>query len=173
VSTPDTTSPTGSRSVQVSESLLSAMARDTATYALTRPAAIVAWIVLTLALLTTIGSLITVSAAGSEAAGELAWMPPLILLVMAMLVMFTVMPVRRALRAAMPAGSTVSARNGAEHVHVTSSQGRSSIPFSTFRSIRVGQNAVLLQLRGTSVATALPREIISDEDITRLRAAIR
>lgn len=159
--------------MQVSESMLSAMARDTATYALTRPSAIVAWIVLSLALITTVGSLVTVSAAGSEAAGDLAWMPPLILLVMAMLVILTIIPVRRALRAAMPVGSTVSARIGAEHVYVTSTQGRSSIPFTTFRSIRVGRNAVLLQLRGASVATALPRELISDADLARLRAAIR
>lgn len=158
--------------MQISESMLSAMARDTATYALTRPTAVVAWVVLSLALITTVGSLITVSAAGSEVAGDLAWMPPLILFMMVMFVVMTVTLIKRALRATMPAGSTVSARIGNEHVYVTSTQGRSAVPFTTFRSIRVGRSAVLMQLRGVSVATALPRELISDEDLARLRAAI-
>lgn len=57
-------------------------------------------------------------------------------------------------------------------MQVGSGDRRSTIAYRTFQGIRVGTDAVLLKLRDASVMTAIPRALLSDEDIATLRSKI-
>lgn len=148
------------------------MSRDTTIFLLTRPLSVVVWGVLAVALGVTVVSFGTVAALAPGQAGEMIVMPVLVLGVMVLYVVFTVVTVRRSLTAAMPEGTSVSVEVGEEELRVESAQGGSRIRYSTFRSIRAGRDAVMLQLRGSSVITALPRVLVPDADIERIRAKI-
>ncbi|WP_091231669.1 hypothetical protein [Microbacterium sp. 3J1] len=151
--------------VTIDEALLRRMARDAAIFSLTRPRAIVMWIILAAALVV---STLGVTSAGSGE-GTRAFLPVASLGLMAFAVVMTVSKARRAVRVAMPPGTIVWARVGAEALHVGAGSRTSDISYSTFQSVRAGRHAVLFTVRGAAVITAIPRALLSDSDIAQVR----
>lgn len=161
------------RSVTVDEGLLRRMARDAAVYSLTRPIAIVMWLALAGALVLGILNLSAGTSGGREVSAIVAWMPVVIVALALFAVGMTLSGARTAVRAAMPAESVVWLTLDEDRLQMGSGRRRSDIPYSTFQHLRVGRDAVLLKLRDASVATAIPRVLLSDDDIAALRARIR
>jgi hypothetical protein len=160
------------RSLTIDEALLRRMARDAAIYALTRPWAIVMWAALTGALVLSILNLTALSAAGSADLGMTAWMPAISIALMVYAVVLTVVGARRAVRAAMPPGTVVWAVLGDEVLRIGAGHRTSEIRYETFQGLRAGADAVVLRLRGASAATAVPRALLTDEEIALLRSRI-
>ncbi|WP_101846622.1 YcxB family protein [Zhihengliuella sp. ISTPL4] len=160
------------RSVTVDEGLLRRMARDAAVYALTRPVAIVMWVALAAGLVLSVLTLNSRLAAGEEVSTLVAWMPVVTVALGAYAVILTTSSARRAVRAAMPVESVVWVALDEDRLQLGSDRRRSEIPYRTFQSLRVGRDAVLFKVRDASVATAIPRSLFSDEELTMLRARI-
>lgn len=160
------------RSLTIDDRLLRRMARDAAIYSLTRPAAIIMWVALAAALVVSILSLSGPKVASADDGGFAAWMPPLIVALAIGATFMTISSARNALRAAMPAQTLVWVSLEDDVLRVGSGERRSVIAYDTFQGIRVGADAVLLKVRGTSVATAIPRALLSDDDVAALRAKI-
>lgn len=155
-------------SITVDDRLLRGMARDAAIYALTRPAAIVMWLALTAALVI---SILNLSATGGGR-GMSALLPVASIALMVYAVVMTVVGARRSVRSATPPGTVVWVRLGETALHIGAGTRSSDIDYRTFQSVRVGKDAVLLKLRGASAITAVPRALLTDDDITQLRAHI-
>lgn len=161
------------RTVRVDERLLRGMTRDATTYSLTQPATLVTWAVLAVAFVLALVALSTATAAGQEASALTAWTPALIIAVAALLVFVTSSNVRRSVRSTMPVGSLVSARLDADTLHGSTAAGTSDIAYRSFRGMRVGRDAVLLRLAGTSAASIIPREVFNEDEIETLRSKLR
>lgn len=160
------------RSLTIDERLLRRMARDAAIYSLTRPAAIVMWVALAAALVVSILNLSAMVSSGQEDGGFAAWMPPLIVALAIGAIVMSVSSTRHAVRRAMPPQTLVWVSLEDDVLRVGSGDRRSAIAYDTFQGIRVGIDAVLLKVRDTSVATAIPRALLSDDDIAVLRSKI-
>ncbi|MDN3444723.1 YcxB family protein [Microbacterium sp. APC 3901] len=152
----------------VDEQLLRGMARDAAIYALTRPVAIVMWIALLAAFVVSILNL----TATDGARGLSGLLPVASVALMVYAVVMTVAGARRAVRAATPPGSTVWLRLDDTALHVGAGSRSSDISYSTFQSVRAGRHAVLFKLRDASAITAVPRALLTDDDIGTLRSRI-
>jgi hypothetical protein len=161
-----------SRSVVVDAELIRGMAWDALIYTLTRPLAIVAYLALIAALVVNAIVLGMLSGIDPDRSSTLTFTLLAIAALIVASVMFTRASVRRAIVAAMPSGTTVRADVGEESVRLVSKRGVSNMPYSTFRSARVGRHAAILQLRGTSAVTAIPRALLSDTDIALLKSKI-
>ena len=159
------------RSVTIDESLLRRMARDAAVYSLTRPVAVVMWVALAAALGVSVLNLSGQGAAAQDA-GLAAWMPPLIIALALVAIVLSISSARRAVRVAMPPATVVWVSLEDDVLQMGSGDRRSTIAYSTFQGVRVGTDAVLLKVRDASVATAIPRALLSDEDVAALRARI-
>ena len=160
------------RSVTIDESLLRRMARDAAVYSLTRPVAVVMWVALAAALGVSVLNLSGQGAAAQDDAGLAAWMPPLIIALALVAIVLSISSARRAVRVAMPPATVVWVSLEDDVLQMGSGDRRSTIAYSTFQGVRVGTDAVLLKVRDASVATAIPRALLSDEDVAALRARI-
>lgn len=160
------------RSVTVDLGLLTRMARDAAIFSLTRPAAIVMWLALAAALLVSILNLTARTAEGATDVGVAAWMPPIILLLAAYAVAMSISSARRAVRIAMPPGTVVWASADEDRLRIGADRRQSAIDYGSFQSMRVGADAVVLKLRDASVATAIPRVLLTDDEIAALRSRI-
>lgn len=160
------------RSLTVDESLLRRMARDAAIYSLTRPVALLMWVALAAALVLSILNLSAPVAPGEEGPFGAGWMPVLILALAAFAIVMSVSGARTAVRIAMPVETVVWVSLEDDRLQMGSGRRRSEIPYRTFQNLRVGKDAVLLKLRGASVATAIPRALLTDEDIAVLRSRI-
>ncbi|QYM65513.1 YcxB family protein [Microbacterium sp. Se5.02b] len=160
------------RSLTVDESLLRRMARDAAIYSLTRPVAIVMWVALAGALTLSILNQSTPRAPGQEPPFGAGWMPTIVLGLAAYAVVMSVATARRAVRTAMPVETVVWVTVDDDALKLGSGDRRSDIAYATFQNMRVGKDAVLLKVRGASVATAIPRALLTDEDIAALRSRI-
>lgn len=160
------------RSLTVDESLLRRMANDATVFSLTRPLAIVMWLALAGAFILSILNLNARIAVGPDEVGLAAWMPPMILGLAGYAIVLSASSARRAVRAAMPAETVVWVALGEEMLQLGSGRRRSDIRYSTFQSMRAGKDAVLFKLRDASVATAIPRALLTDDDIVTLRAKI-
>lgn len=160
------------RSLTIDERLLRRMARDAAIYSLTRPSAIIMWVLLTAALVVSIINLAGLIASGTENGGFAAWMPPLIVALAIGAIVMSVSSTRHAMRRAMPPQTLVWVSLEEDVLRVGSGDRRSVIAYGDFQGIRVGTDAVLLKVRDTSVATAIPRALLSDDDVTTLRSKI-
>ncbi|MFJ4016175.1 YcxB family protein [Microbacterium sp. NPDC090014] len=154
--------------VTVDERLLRGMARDAAVYALTRPAAIVMWIALAAALAL---SILNLSATGGNP-GLSDLLPVASIGLMVYAVVMTIVGARRAVHSATPPGTVVWVRLGDTALHIGAGHRSSDIDYSTFQSVRAGADAVLLKLRGASAITAIPRSLVTDDDLATLRARI-
>jgi hypothetical protein len=148
------------------------MARDAAIYTLTRPVAIVMWLALAGALALSILNQSAPVPAGREAPFGAGWMPPLILGLAAYAIVMSVTTARHAVRTAMPVETVVWVELHEDALKIGSGSRRSDIAYSTFQNMRVGRDAVLLKVRGSSVATAVPRALLTDADIALLRSRI-
>ncbi|MFS0852583.1 YcxB family protein [Microbacterium sp. 179-I 3D4 NHS] len=164
--------PSAPRTVTVDDPLLRGMARDAAFVSLTRPTAIVMWGALLGALVLSILNLSTRTAAGPEAVGSAAWLPPAIVGVLLFAVIMTNATTRRAVRASMPPGTTVAIALQDDGLRIRSGERRSSIDYRTFQSLRAGRDAVVLKIRDEAVLTALPRALFTDADLVVLRERI-
>ena len=160
------------RSLTVDESLLRRMARDAAIYSLTRPTAIVMWVALAAALVFSVVNLTAPVAPGEEGPYGAGWMPVLIVALAGFAVFMSVSGARTAVRIAMPAGTRVWVSLEDDVLQMGSGRRRSDIAYRTFQRMHVGKDAVLLKVRDTSAATAIPRELFTDDDIAVLRSKI-
>lgn len=160
------------RSLTIDESLLRRMARDAAIYSLTRPFAIVMWVALAGALLLSILTLSTPLEPGQEVSFAAGWMPAIIVIVAGYAVVLSVSGARSAVRAAMPVDTVVWVALEDTMLTMGSGRRRSDIDYTTFQHMRVGKDAVLLKLRDASVATAIPRALLTDDDVSVLRTRI-
>ena len=152
------------RSLTVDESLLRRMARDAAIYSLTRPSALVMWFALAGALVLSILNLSAPFAAG--------WMPVIIAGLAGFAVFMSISGARTAVRIAMPVEQVVWVALEDDRLQMGSGRRRSDIDYRTFQKMHVGKDAVLLKLRDASVATAIPRALLTDDDIATLRSKI-
>jgi len=161
-----------SRSVVIDAELLRGMTGDAMIFTLTRPLALIAYTALTAAFVVNAIVVGMLPPGAEEQRSDLV----LTLLAIAALIvgsiMFTRASTRRAISTAMPPGTAVSVRVGEESIVLASKRGVSDMRYSTFRAARVGRHAVLLLLRGASVVTAVPRGLLGDEDIARLKSKI-
>lgn len=148
------------------------MVADATLYAVTRPLAVIAYTALLAAFIVNIIVLSVVDDAGGERASTLAWTPLAIAALIVASVMFTRASVRRAITTAMPTGTQVRVQLSEEGIQLIAKRGVSNMAYSTFKAMRAGRHAVLLQLRGGSVVTAIPRVLLSDADIALLRSKI-
>lgn len=148
------------------------MVMDATLYAVTRPLAVIAYTALLAAFIMNIIVLTMVSGADDERASTLAWTPVAIAALIIASIMFTRASVRRAITTAIPSGSQVRVRVNEKNIQLVAKRGVSDMPYSTFKAMRVGRHAVLLQLRGESAITAVPRALLSDADIALLRSKI-
>ncbi|WP_372967445.1 YcxB family protein [Microbacterium sp.] len=155
-------------SLTVDERLLRGMARDAAIYALTRPVAIVMWVALTAALVL---SILNLRAPGVRE-GISGLLPVLSIGLMLYAVVMTIAGARRAVRAATPPGTTVWVRLGETALQIGAGTRTSDIPYTTFQGLRAGRDAVIFRISGSTAVTAVPRSLVSDEDIARLRSLI-
>lgn len=160
------------RSVTIDESLLRRTARDAAIYSLTRPVAIVMWLALAAAFVLGVLNLNARTAAGDQVSVIVSLTPVVVLGLGLYAVVMSTSSARRAVRAAMPVESVVWVSLEEDRLQLGSDRRRSEIPYRTFQHVRVGRDAVLLKIRDASVATAIPRVLLSDEDIAILRARV-
>ncbi|MFB4352994.1 YcxB family protein [Microbacterium sp. LS_15] len=156
--------------VTVSESLVRRMARDAAVYGLTRPWAIIMWVALAASLALSILTLTAGVGAGDS--GSAGWLPLASVALMAVAIGTTVSGARRAVRTAMPPGTIVWARLNDEDLQIGADRRVSVIPYETFQGMRVGSDAVILRVQGSSAVTAVPRAVFTDDDVARLRDRI-
>jgi hypothetical protein len=158
--------------VTIDDPLLRRMARDAAIYSLTRPVAVVMWVALAGALVLGVLNLADRTANGQEASPLIAWTPAVVVVLAVYAIVLSVSSARRAVRAAMPVDAVVWVSIDDDQLRMGSDRRRSDIPYTTFQHVRVGRDAVLLKLRGSAVATAIPRVLLSDEDVATLRSRI-
>jgi hypothetical protein len=163
--------PTG-RVIQIDAELQRGMVFDTTVYIATRPIALIAYTALSAALVINIIVLSITASAGQEiSATSMCTVPAIAALIIATL-LFSRASTRRAITTAMPSGSSVRVTVGDAKIQIIAKQGVSEIPYATFNGFKVGRHAALLRVRGTSVVTAIPRALLTDDDIALLRAKI-
>lgn len=155
--------------VTIDESLLRRMARDAAVYGLTRPGAIVMWIALAAGLVL---SFLTLGAGAADDSGSTGWLPLATIGLGAVAVFATVSGARRAVRAATPPGTVVWARLEQDTLQIGADRRVSDIRYREFEGIRVGRDAVILRIRSSSAVTVVPRVLLTDDDIARLRLSV-
>lgn len=148
------------------------MSADATIYSLTRPLALIAYTALIAAFVLNAIVLSIVGGVDEEQTTTLTWTLVAIAAFAVASIVFTRAQVRRAITTAMPAGSTVGVTLGEETITLFAKNGVSVMAYSTFRAVRVGRHAVILLLRGASVVTAIPRALLSDEDIALLKSKI-
>lgn len=148
------------------------MTADATIYSLTRPLALIAYAALLAAFVLNAIVLSIVSGVDEEQTTTLTWTLVAIAAFAVASIVFTRAQIRRAITTAMPSGTSVSVSVGAETIKLFAKKGVSDMAYSTFRAVRVGRHAAILQLRGASIVTAIPRALLSDADITRLKAKI-
>lgn len=166
------TSESAPRSVLVDLELLRNLTWDATIYTLTRPLAIIAYVALIAAFIVNAIVLAMIGGVDEEQTTKLTWTLVAIAALIAASVIFTRASVKRAVSTALPTGTRVGVQLDEDTIRVMSKRGVSEMPFSTFRSVRIGTHAVLLQLRGQSVVTAVPRSLLSDADIALLKSRI-
>ncbi len=158
--------------MRVDPELLRGMSADATVYSLTRPLALIAYTALIAAFVLNAIVLSIVSGVDEEQTTTLTWTLVAIAAFVVASILFTRAQVRRAIMTAMPSGSTVGVSLGDETITLFAKNGVSDMAYSTFRAVRVGRHAVILLLRGASIVTAVPRALLSDADITQLKAKI-
>ncbi|WP_426184109.1 YcxB family protein [Microbacterium sp. TWP3-1-2b2] len=166
------TSDSAPRSMLVDPELLRGMTGDATIYSLTRPLALVAYTALLAAFVLNAIVLSIVSGVDEEQATTLTWTLVAIAAFAVASIVFTRAQVRRAITTAMPSGSSVGVSLGDETIKLFAKNGVSDMAYSTFRAVRVGRHAAILQLRGASIVTAVPRALLSDADIALLKQKI-
>jgi len=148
------------------------MTGDATIYSLTRPLALIAYTALLAAFVLNAIVLSMVSGVDEEQTTTLTWTLVAIAAFAVASIVFTRAQVRRAITTAMPSGSSVGVSLGDETIKLFAKNGVSDMAYATFRAVRVGRHAAILQLRGASVVTAVPRALLSDADIALLKQKI-
>ncbi|MGO2745794.1 YcxB family protein [Microbacterium sp.] len=161
-----------SRSVVIDAELLRGMTRDALIFTLTRPLAIIAYTALVAAFIVNAIVLGMIAPAAEEQRANLSLTLVAIAVLVIASIIFTRASTRRAISTAMPSGSAVRAEVRDESIMLVSQRGVSDMKYSTFRAARVGRHAVILQLRGASVITAVPRRLLSDADVALVKSKI-
>jgi hypothetical protein len=156
----------------VDPELLRGMTGDATIYSLTRPLALVAYTALLAAFVLNTIVLSIVGGVDEDQTTTLTWTLVAIAAFAVASIVFTRAQVRRAITTAMPSGSSVAVSLGDETIKLFAKNGVSDMAYSTFRAVRVGRHAAILQLRGASIVTAVPRALLSDADIALLKSKI-
>lgn len=155
--------------VRVDEALLKRTVADTIRYTLTRPTMIVVWVLVAFSLT----AFAVVASLDGSRFGELWWLGLVLIVLTASLVALTVLPIRRALRLGMPVGSELSASVAEGVLRMDAAQGRSEIRLDALKRARLAGETVIVQLKGTPTASAVPRRLLSDEELADLGVAAR
>lgn len=155
--------------VTIDEPLLRRMARDAAIYGLTRPWAIVMWVALAAGLVL---SFLTLGSGRADDSAPAGWLPLATVGLGVVAVLATVSGARRAVRAATPPGTVVWARLEPDTLQIGADRRVSDIRYREFERIRVGRDAVILRIRRSSAVTVVPRVLLTDDDIARLRLSV-
>ncbi|MEV4735731.1 MULTISPECIES: YcxB family protein [unclassified Microbacterium] len=155
--------------ITIDEGLLRRMARDAAVYGLTRPWAIVMWVALAAGLAL---SFLTLGTGAADDANSAAWLPLATLGLGVVAVLATVSSARRAVRTATPPGTVVWARLEPDTLQIGADRRVSDIRYREFEGIRVGRDAVILRIRNSTAVTVVPRVLLTDDDIARLRLSV-
>lgn len=145
---------------------------DATIYSLTRPLALIAYTALLAAFVLNAIVLSIVGGVDEEQKTTLTWTLVAIAAFAVASIVFTRAQVRRAIMTAMPSGSSVGVSLGDKTIKLFAKNGVSDMAYSNFRAVRVGRHAAILQLRGASIVTAIPRALLSDVDIAQLKAKI-
>lgn len=148
------------------------MTWDATIYIVTRPLAVVAYTALIAAFIVNAIVLSMIGGADEEQTANLSWTLVAIAALLIASIIFTRASTRRAITAAMPSGSRARVELGDESIRLFAENGVSDMAYSTFRAVRVGRHAAILQLRGASVVTAIPRSLLSDADVALLKSRI-
>ncbi|WP_144795625.1 hypothetical protein [Microbacterium paludicola] len=161
-----------SRPVTVDAEMIRLVSWDVLMYTLTRPLAVIAYTTLVAAFAVNVVVLTLIGTADEERSSTLTITMLAIAALAVASVVFTRASVRRAISTAMPSGTSMRAEVGEKSVKLVSTRGVSDMAYSTFRSVRVGKHAAVLQLVGSSAVTAIPRALLSDADVAVLKAKI-
>lgn len=160
------------RSIVVDQELIRGMSWDALIYTLTRPLSVIAYAALLAAFIVDAIVLSRVAGIDDDRAATLTWTLIAIAALAVASIVYTRASVRRVISTAMPSGSKVSAEVHDAGIRLIAAHGVSNMPYSTFRSLRVGRHAAILRLQTRSVITAVPRVLLADDDIAALRARI-
>lgn len=152
------------RSLVVSADLQRAVVRDASIYALTRASAVVMWAMAAI----TVVAYFVLSAIAPQSIAEIWWVFVLMFGLLAATVIVTTLSVRKAVRAAMPVGSELSAGITKRGIRVEGVQGRSEMAFSAYRALHVRGVAVMLRMLGSSAFQVLPRELFTEDELESL-----
>ena len=166
------TDETAPRTAVVDAEMLRGMTWDATIYTLTRPLALIAYTALVGALAINVVVLSLIGGADADRSSQTTWTAVAIAALIVASIVFTRASVRRALTTTMPSGSRVSAQVTDEKIRLFTKRGTSSMPYSTFRSARAGGHALILQLRGQSIITAIPRVLLTDDEIAAIKSRI-
>lgn len=148
------------------------MTWDATIYIVTRPLAVIAYTALIAAFIINAIVLSMIGGADEDQTTNLSWTLVAIAALVIASIIFTRASTRRAITSAMPSGSRARVELGDESIRMFAENGVSDMAYSTFRAIRVGRHAAILQLRGASVVTAIPRTLLSDADVALLKSRI-
>ena len=94
-----------------------------------------------------------------------------IALLLLALIISTIRTARKSLEKALPIGSVVTLRMKASQIEFASVLGESVLQYSSIGRMQVLPSVVLLTLKGGNVLTAVPRELLDEATLDRLRPA--
>ena len=167
------TADSAARTATVDAEMIRGMTWDAVIYTLTRPLAVIAYTALIAAFVVNAIVLGVLGGADQEQTTTLTWTMVAIAALIVASIIFTRASTRRAISTTMPSGSVVRVELGDASIKMVSKSGVSDVAYSTFRSVHVGRYAALLRLRGTSVVTVVPRILLSDDDVVRLKSRVK
>lgn len=150
----------------VDEALIARTSRDTIRYTLSRPLMIVVWTFVALSLV----SFAVVAILDTVRFAELWWLCLVLLIVTSSLILLTVLPIRRSVRTGMPLDSQISASVEDGMLKVDAAQGRSEIRLDSLKTARIFGETLIVQLKGSPTAHALPHRLLSAEELAALGA---
>lgn len=79
---------------------------------------------------------------------------------------------RRQMRASVPVGASITVRLDLPSLQISTPIASSTMQISAFDRVRVHRDVVVLRMRGTGLSSVLPRQVLSDHDLSRIRSTI-
>jgi len=154
------------RSTTITPDLQRAMIRDATAATLTTPRAVFFWTLAVAAFLC--GLLLVVGRVGGDS--PVLLIAPVLFAVV--LMRSSRRSTRRAVTAALPVGSTVTAAVHDRVLHVENPSGVHDVDLRTYRGVRTRRSVVALQLRSSAILTVLPRDAFDDAGLASLQAGV-
>ncbi|WP_430648124.1 hypothetical protein [Agromyces sp. GXS1127] len=165
---PDAVAP--SRSLVVDDRLTQSVTREALAFTLLRPAAIVMWVACGIALLVCVAGIALIAALSSRVSMLIVALGVVLVVLPAAWVVALRISIGRSVRAAYPVGSIASAEVRDHALHTESALGSSDLAYAAIRVLHVGRAVVLLRVGSNSAVGILPRDVLTDDDLARLRS---